>query len=76
VYSEKFGHKVACLAAEVDIMSMAGASPDAVVTDSRSGLCKAVFEVKCKVPFYLQKNGTSLLLHKCLTICKLAYICG
>jgi hypothetical protein len=42
-------------------------------TRNRYGSSSLVFEVKCQVPFFQQGNGTSLLLYKCLTICKLAY---
>jgi hypothetical protein len=49
----------------MDIMQMAGASPDAIVTNKDTGAPLAVFEAKCKVPFYRHSIGESPLWMSC-----------
>jgi hypothetical protein len=44
---------------------MAGASPDAIVVDKDTCSPLAVFEAKCKVPFYRQSNGECTVLYAC-----------
>jgi hypothetical protein len=59
--SELFNDTVLYQGQEVDVLTLAGASPDAVVLDKKTGMAKAVFEAKCKSPFYLQHTGASLM---------------
>jgi hypothetical protein len=46
-------------------MHMAGASPDAIVANRDTGSPVAVFEAKCKVPFYRQDKSEPALLYVC-----------
>jgi hypothetical protein len=62
---ESFGDKIHHLGEEKDIMQLAGASPDAVVVDRETFEPLAVFEVKCKFPFFRQSNGESTVPNAC-----------
>jgi hypothetical protein len=61
----KFGDEVTYHHQRVDVLSLSGASPDALLMRSPEASAYgqdeplAVFEVKCKTPFYLQTSGMS-----------------
>lgn len=67
---QAFGHMVTFRGEKMDVLTLAGASPDALVVVQADDTCErwiavAVIEAKCRCPFHYQFIGTGPVPSDC-----------